>query len=220
MRHARYKTLNTVVLVASVLPNVWYKRAAERQDRRTVKIGLLISIAFAIAFIVIRVFEFRALNCRWDTNAYGSVVWTLLGFHTTHLVTDFLDTCVLTVLMFTGPIEGKRFGDVSENAFYWYFVVAVWVRPMGIAVSRNGRHLYVANGRGNSVAVIDGKTQKILAMIPVAGRPWGIAITPDGRKVYTANGLSNDVAVIDTETNRVIKTIQAGNDPWGIVIAH
>src|SRR5215216_4452051 len=120
-------TLNTVVLIASVLPNIWYKKAAEREDLRTVRIGLVISIAFAIIFIVIRVFEFGALNCRWDTNAYGSVVWTLLGFHATHLITDFLDTLVLTVLMFTGPIEGKRFVDVSENAFYWYFVVAVWL---------------------------------------------------------------------------------------------
>jgi cytochrome c oxidase subunit I+III len=120
-------TLNTVVLILSVLPNIWYKKAAERQDLWTVKIGLMISIAFAIAFIVIRVFEFGALNCRWDTNAYGSAVWTLLGFHTTHLVTDLLDTIVLTVMMFTGPLEGKRFVDVSENAFYWYFVVAIWV---------------------------------------------------------------------------------------------
>jgi heme/copper-type cytochrome/quinol oxidase subunit 3 len=29
--------------------------------------------------------------------------------------------------MLIGPIEGKRFVDVSENAIYWYFVVALWV---------------------------------------------------------------------------------------------
>jgi len=29
--------------------------------------------------------------------------------------------------MFTGPIEQKRFSDVSENAFYWYFVVLAWL---------------------------------------------------------------------------------------------
>jgi cytochrome c oxidase subunit 3 len=34
---------------------------------------------------------------------------------------------VLTTLMFTGPIEGKRFSDVSDNAFYWYFVVIAWL---------------------------------------------------------------------------------------------
>jgi heme/copper-type cytochrome/quinol oxidase subunit 3 len=26
-----------------------------------------------------------------------------------------------------GPLEGKRFVDVSENALYWYFVVLSWL---------------------------------------------------------------------------------------------
>jgi len=122
-----YGVLNTIVLAASVLPNIWYKRAAERLDLKTVQIGLLVSIVFAIAFIVIRVYEFSTLNVHWTTNAYGSVVWTLLGMHTTHLITDFIDTVVLTALMFTDKIEGKGFVDVSENAFYWYFVVIAWL---------------------------------------------------------------------------------------------
>ena len=36
-------------------------------------------------------------------------------------------TLVLAVLMHTGPLEGKRFADVSENAVYWYFVVLSWL---------------------------------------------------------------------------------------------
>jgi cytochrome c oxidase subunit III len=123
----RYGVINTLVLLVSVLPNLWYKRAAEREDLRTVRLGLVISLAFAVVFTVIRVFEFRTLNCRWDTNAYGSIVWVLLGAHTVHLVTDLIDTAVLTALMFTDKIESKRFVDVSENAFYWYFVVLVWL---------------------------------------------------------------------------------------------
>jgi heme/copper-type cytochrome/quinol oxidase subunit 3 len=122
-----YGTINTVVLVASVVPNIIYKRAAEREDLRKVRIWLLASIPFAVAFIVIRAFEFTTLNCRWDTNAYGSIVWVLLGAHTAHLFTDLLDTIVLAVLIFTRPLERKRFVDVSENAFYWYFVVLAWI---------------------------------------------------------------------------------------------
>jgi cytochrome c oxidase subunit I+III len=30
-------------------------------------------------------------------------------------------------LMFTGPLEGRRYVDVSENAVYWYFVVGAWI---------------------------------------------------------------------------------------------
>ena len=122
-----YGSVNTLVLLASIVPNYIYKKAAEREDLRKVRIWLVVSIAFAVVFIVIRAFEFAALNCSWDSNAYGSIVWTLLGAHAAHLITDFLDTVVLTVLMFTEMIEGKRFVDVSENAFYWYFVVMAWV---------------------------------------------------------------------------------------------
>jgi cytochrome c oxidase subunit I+III len=120
-------TLNTLILLISVLPNYWVQKVAEREDLQKVRIGLVICLVFAVAFLVVRVFEFGTLHCRWDTNAYGSVVWTILGFHTAHLLTDAIDTAVLTALMFTGPLSGRRFVDVSENSFYWYFVVAVWL---------------------------------------------------------------------------------------------
>jgi len=67
------------------------------------------------------------MNIRWDSNAYGSIVWFILGLHATHLITDLGDTIVLAVLMFTRHVSGKRYSDVSDNAFYWYFVVASWV---------------------------------------------------------------------------------------------
>jgi cytochrome c oxidase subunit I+III len=64
----------------------------------------------------------------WDADAYGSVVWLLLGLHTTHLVTDVYDTVVLAaVLFFSRPLEGRRHVDVAENSLYWYFVVWSWL---------------------------------------------------------------------------------------------
>jgi cytochrome c oxidase subunit I+III len=121
-------TVNTVLLLASCLPNHWAKKAAEEEDLRRVRIWLLVCLAFGIAFTVVRWFEFPALGVGWDTNAYGSVVWMLLALHTLHIVTDVADTAVLTALMFTRyGREGKRFVDVSENAFYWYFVVLTWL---------------------------------------------------------------------------------------------
>jgi heme/copper-type cytochrome/quinol oxidase subunit 3 len=120
-------TLNTLVLLVSIVPNHWTQRAAERFDRRRVRIGLALCLAFALAFLAIRIAEFRHLNVRWDDNAYGSIVWMLLGLHTVHQLTDAYDTGVLAVLMAGGPVEGRRFVDVSENALYWYFVVASWL---------------------------------------------------------------------------------------------
>jgi cytochrome c oxidase subunit 1/cytochrome c oxidase subunit I+III len=123
----KWGTLNTIVLLASAVPNELAKRAAERIDLGGVRLWLVVCLLFGVAFNGLRVLEFMTLNVLWSTNAYGSVVWMLLGLHTTHILTDVLDTGVLTALMFVGPIEEKRFVDVAENSFYWYFVVFAWL---------------------------------------------------------------------------------------------
>lgn len=123
-----FGTINTVILFTSCLPNHWAKRAAERYDLPRVRLWMVVAMAFGLAFLVVRVFEFASLAVSWDSNAYGSVVWVLMGLHTTHLATDFLDTGVLTVLMFSRHgTELRRFVDISENGLYWYFVVASWI---------------------------------------------------------------------------------------------
>lgn len=120
-------TLNTLVLLVSALPNQLTKKAAERFDLGRVRLWLAVCLAFALAFNVIRFIEFQHLNVRWDSNAYGSVVWVLVGFHTVHVLTDFLDSIVLAAVIFFGPVDEHRFVDVSENALYWYFVVLTWL---------------------------------------------------------------------------------------------
>ena len=120
-------TINTVILILSAVPNHFAKRAAERLDRGGVKLWLTMCLVFAFVFLVVRGFELGALNVRWDASAYGSIVWLLMMLHTVHLVTDTWDTTVLDVLFFTGPLEGRRYVDVSENALYWYFVVLSWL---------------------------------------------------------------------------------------------
>jgi YVTN family beta-propeller protein len=93
-------------------------------------------------------------------------------------------------------------------------------RPMGSVIAPDGRHIYVSNGRGESVAVIDVATRKVTRMIDDVGtRPWGIGLSPDGRNIYTANGPSDDVSVIDVETGRVDRRIKIGGRPWGLVVA-
>jgi len=125
-------TLMTLILGISLVPNFLISRWAEQQDLRKVRIGMVIMSIFGIVPLIIRIFEFPALKVSWDSNAYGSVVWTLLGLHTTHIVTDLIDTLVLAALMFTrhGP-NRRRFGDVQDNAMYWNFVVATWLPIYG-----------------------------------------------------------------------------------------
>jgi heme/copper-type cytochrome/quinol oxidase subunit 3 len=120
-------TVNTIVLVVSCVPAALTKRAAERFDLGGVRLWISVSLAFALVFNGLRFLEFGALNVRWDSNGYGSIVWVLLGFHTVHVLTDFLDSAVLAAITFFTPMDERRFVDVSENSVYWYFVVLSWL---------------------------------------------------------------------------------------------
>jgi cytochrome c oxidase subunit III len=123
-----WPTVNTIVLLVSLIPNHFVKKAAEAKDPARVRPWLIVADLFALAFLVIRGFEYAQLHVSWDSNAYGSVTWTLLSLHSVHLLTDYIDSVVLTVLMFTRHAKDpRRFVDVAENAFYWYFVVLSWL---------------------------------------------------------------------------------------------
>jgi heme/copper-type cytochrome/quinol oxidase subunit 3 len=120
-------TANLLVLVGSVLPMAWVHRRALRLDRRAVAAGLAVCTLFSMAAVVLRVVEFRALHVRWDMNAYGSIVWMILGMHTGHLVTSTIENVLVALVMFSRGLEDKHFVDATVNAVYWYFVVCSWV---------------------------------------------------------------------------------------------
>jgi cytochrome c oxidase subunit III len=123
-----WPTVNTIVLLVSLIPKQLVRKAAETKDIRKLRRWDVTADLFALAFLVIRGFEYANLNVDWDSNAYGSVTWTLLSLHTVHLLTDFIDSVVLTALMFTRHgHEPRRFVDVAENCFYWNFVVLSWL---------------------------------------------------------------------------------------------
>ncbi|MEO7143222.1 MAG: bifunctional YncE family protein/alkaline phosphatase family protein [Bryobacteraceae bacterium] len=59
--------------------------------------------------------------------------------------------------------------------------------PAGIAFSRDGGRAYVAFSRGNSLAVIDTTTRKIVREIPTGIAPFGVAVCESCGKVYVSD---------------------------------
>lgn len=121
-----FGTLFTAISIGSAAPNLWLNRVAEAERLRASRIGLVVMTAIGLALLVVRYFEFPALHVTWSDSAYGSITVVLLALHTAHLLTDVIDTAVLTVLMFTDHGGGRRYVDVAENAIYWNFVVLAW----------------------------------------------------------------------------------------------
>jgi len=122
-----WPTVFTLLLLASLIPNHITTKRAQAQDNRTMKPLMVLMSLIGLLAIAVRGYELSRLTVRWDADAYGSLIWVLLGLHTTHLITDVADTIVLTVLFFTGHCPTRRFTDADENALYWNFVVIAWL---------------------------------------------------------------------------------------------
>jgi len=63
--------------------------------------------------------------------------------------------------------------------------------PDALALSPDGRKLYVANADNNNIAVIDvtpHAESRVLGFIPTGWYPTALAISPDGRQIYVGTG--------------------------------
>jgi cytochrome c oxidase subunit I+III len=120
-------TANLLVLLASNFAAWKLSKAGERCDEGGVKRWLLVCVAFAVAFVALRAFEFRHLNVHWDQNAYGTVVWALVFAHFSLLAVELGEILIFTAIYFTGRNEEKHFPDLCDAAMYWYFMTLVWV---------------------------------------------------------------------------------------------
>ena len=80
-------------------------------------------------------------------------------------------------------------------------------RPEGGAVAPDGRHFYVGNRDGNTIAVIDTATQKISGQIQTGKGSVRMAVTPDGQRLVYALYHENFVEVADARALRVVARI-------------
>lgn len=96
--------------------------------------------------------------------------------------------------------------------------ITVGGQPGAIAVTPDGRKLYVSNEQGNSVTVYDiGMAMATPLLVGTA--PVGVAVSPDGSRVYVSNRGGDSVTVISTVTDQVVAQVMVGAGPTGLVIS-
>jgi cytochrome c oxidase subunit 3 len=120
-------TLTMVLLALSVVPMYLAdKHAKSEQNDRAMLFWVWVGLAMSVVILVSRFFEFQGLHTRWNQNAYGSIVWFIIGVHTGHIIASSLETLVLALHLRGRPIIRKHRIDVHVDGVYWYFVVAAW----------------------------------------------------------------------------------------------
>lgn len=89
--------------------------------------------------------------------------------------------------------------------------------PVSLALSPQGRELYVTCSGSDSVILVDVAARAKLAEIPVGRQPHGVAFSPDGRRVFVSNLFDDTVSVIDAAERKVVATLEVGDEPHGLI---
>jgi YVTN family beta-propeller protein len=87
-----------------------------------------------------------------------------------------------------------------------------------VAITPDGRKLYVTNTMLNNVSVIDARSFQTLRTIPVGFSPRALAPVPIGGGMLVANGGSNSVSLIDTSRDAVVTTIPVDFQPSNMAV--
>ena len=135
-----WPTAQVVLLLASLIPAALAERAAYRIDLPKLRQWFVVMLVLEVLAVIVRWQEFLSLNVRWDSNAYGSAAWTLVGLHSTLLLADLFETAVLTALLFSSRRLDRHYSDATDVTFYWYFLVATWI-PIYVIVYLSPRFM-------------------------------------------------------------------------------
>jgi cytochrome c oxidase subunit 1/cytochrome c oxidase subunit I+III len=111
-------------LALTVITQHRVNRGAIAGDVIRTRRWLVATTVLVALFVGLRFVEFRQLPFFWDSHAYGSAFWVLLGYHALHAVSGLLENLLLITLLYRGPVERKHALDIQLSGLYWYFVVA------------------------------------------------------------------------------------------------
>jgi YVTN family beta-propeller protein len=95
------------------------------------------------------------------------------------------------------------------------------IHPAGIAVSPDGRVVYIAGCKlactDGTLLAIDTATYVVTDRIGLRSAASGLALAPDGRRAYAPNGRDASVTAIDLRT-RAVSVVAVGPAPTGIAV--
>ncbi len=89
--------------------------------------------------------------------------------------------------------------------------------PLNMALSPDGRELYVACEGSDSVIVVSTATREKIAEIPVGENPADVTFSPDGHLAFVSTRLDDSVSVINVAERKVTGTLAAGDSPHGVL---
>lgn len=123
----RIASIDTVILLAGSVTAWWGERGIRAGRRGTLIAGLAATLVLGLVFLTLQGFEWRDKPFTPTTHVYGSLYFTITGFHMAHVIAGLVMIAALLVWSALGYFGRPRHSALSIGAIYWHFVTAVWV---------------------------------------------------------------------------------------------
>ncbi len=118
---------NTLILLASS-GTMWWAESGIRAGRNgRLRLGLVVTFVLGVIFVAIQAIEWSHKHFSAATDSYGSLFFTITGFHGAHVIVGLLMIAVVAVWAWLGYFRAGRHLAVSVTAIYWHFVDVVWL---------------------------------------------------------------------------------------------
>lgn len=118
---------NTAILLASSVTMWWAESGIRAGAQGRLRGGLLVTFLLGAVFLAIQGVEYGNKHFTPRSGAYGSLFYTITGFHGAHVFVGLLMIAVVAVRAWLGHFTAERRLAVTNTAWYWHFVDAVWL---------------------------------------------------------------------------------------------
>jgi len=118
---------NTIILLFSSVTFWWADREFAAGRKAEALLNMVLTAILGAIFIAVQLAEWHSKPFSMSSGPYGSLYFTITGFHMAHVVVGLLITIALTAWLTFGVISDRRQTGIPIGAAYWHFVDAVWL---------------------------------------------------------------------------------------------
>jgi cytochrome c oxidase subunit 3 len=133
--------INTVILLISSMTIAMSTTALQKEQKRTTKLLLLITIALALVFLINKYFEwglkfehgiFPGSEHMKTTMSQGEILFfglyfTMTGLHALHIIIGMILILVAYVRLSRGTVHANRPSMLENAGLYWHLVDLIWI---------------------------------------------------------------------------------------------
>jgi cytochrome c oxidase subunit 3 len=120
-------SVNTFLLLSSSVIIMWALSRIRKGNEKGLATGLGITAFLGLAFLGITIFEWTHETFRPWMSAYGSIFYTLTGFHALHVLGGVILMLALFGRTVRHRFSSNRYLAVEVGSLYWHFVDFIWI---------------------------------------------------------------------------------------------